>query len=205
MRDLKEDISASGGNLAPEQLKRIVRSHEPLAAIHNNLISSLGIRARRGTHERPLDNRVQALLERLCKVDPFTYTRGRFFRGHPTMPRELSHWLVPAEFTTWVEKKITALGNRQETGVTMRPSVTFHEFTDHELRHAAEAYMAIHNIVAFTPTELAKLHRSTILRLLLSRFPMLTSQQMRTLLNKHPHQGRHFEPTDPQRALRWWS
>ena len=140
--DLKVDFDGAGGNLAPDQLSRIVRSHEPLLAIQRNMEKALGLTARSGKHLRPVDNRVAPLVDLLCSVDPFIYTPNRFYRGHATMPRNILHWLVPSEFTAWVEKRIMKLGTRDRhtenvshTGV----SLLFIRYTPGNWPHDATA------------------------------------------------------------------
>jgi len=110
VRPLRGRLEATGGNKSAEQVTRLARLHEPLEAVQENFRRSLGLSAARGTHERPHDDRVPNLIAVMRQVRPFRYISGRYFKGHPTMPLDLAHWLDPAALQRWLEKLITRLG-----------------------------------------------------------------------------------------------
>jgi hypothetical protein len=140
VRLLRDRLCNAGGNLSPEQVRQIVRLHEPLEAILDNLIEQLNSHQPGGRHQRPADNeRLGAVLEQLNTANVFKFQLGRWFSAHPIMPRDVLSWLPTSDLHVWVEGHLQDLGSMQESGRTLQPRQTFPEsqVSTNQLRHYA--------------------------------------------------------------------
>jgi len=123
VRALRNRLAAAGGNLSPEQVQQIVRLHEPLESIVDNVVNQLGSQKASGKHKRPDDHeRVRTVLEQINEADLFTFRPSRWFAGHAIFPRDILRCLPQKEYKAWIEGHIFELGCDQEAGRTLQPA-----------------------------------------------------------------------------------
>ena len=89
---------------------RIAQLHQPKRSMMNHLSKMCDLPTTSGAHDRPKDPRVLSCLHELQEANIFSLQPGRFFPGHPIMPRSILTWNDPAKFSKWIEGHIDTLG-----------------------------------------------------------------------------------------------